>query len=83
MDNEITIALISLIGTLVGSGAGILIANKLSNYRIEQLEKKLDKYADNQDEIKERLVVVEQSAKSAHKRIDDISEQLNIHERRD
>lgn len=35
----------------VCSLAGILIANKLSNYRIEQLEKKLDKYADKQDEM--------------------------------
>ena len=33
----------SLIGTLVGSLAGILIANKLTNFRLEQLEKKIDK----------------------------------------
>lgn len=83
MSETIIIALFSLIGTVVGSGAGILVANKLTNYRIEQLEKKLDKYADSQDEIKERLVVVEQSAKSAHHRLDDVVQQLNIHERRD
>lgn len=83
MDNEVLIALLALVGTLVGSGSGILIANRLVNYRIEQLEKKIDKYADNQEEYKERLVVVEQSAKSAHHRIDDVVQQLNIHERRD
>ena len=83
MSNEVLIALLALIGTLVGSGSGILISNKLVNFRIEQLEKKIDKYADNQEEIRERLVVVEQSTKSAHHRIDDVVQQLNIHERRD
>ena len=81
-DPTVIVALISLVGTLVGSGAGILVSNKLSIYRIEQLEKKLDKYANNVDEMRERLVIVEQSAKSAHHRLDDITSQLNIHERR-
>lgn len=83
MSNEILIALLSLVGTIVGSGSGILISNKLVNYRIEQLEKKIDKYSDNQEELRERLVVVEQSTKSAHHRIDDVVQQLNIHERRE
>ena len=81
-DPTVIVALISLAGTLIGSGAGILVSNKLSTYRIEQLEKKLDKYANNVDEMRERLVVVEQSTKSAHHRLDDIVSQLNIHERR-
>jgi hypothetical protein len=46
------------------------------------LEKKVDKYATNMDEIKERLVIVEQSTKSAHHRLDDISTQLKITEKR-
>ena len=83
IDSTIIVALISLFGTLVGSVSGVLVSNKLSAYRIEQLEKKLDKYANNVDEMKERLVIVEQSAKSAHHRLDDIAQQLNIHERRD
>lgn len=78
----IIVAFISLLGTLVGSISGVLVSNKLSNYRIEQLEKKLDKYVSNVDEMKERLVVVEQSTKSAHHRLDDIVSQLNIHETR-
>ena len=82
MSDAVIIALLSLVGTVTGSFAGILVANKLSNYRIEQLEKKLDKYADNVDEIKERLVIVEQSAKSAHHRLDDIAQQLKITEHR-
>jgi len=82
MTENITIALLSLVGTIIGSFAGILVANKLVNYRIEQLEKKLDKYADNQDALKERLVKVEESSKSAHKRLDNLFEQLQITERK-
>lgn len=82
MSAEVIVSFISLVGTLAGSLAGILVSNKLSTYRIEQLEKKIDKYANNVDEIKERLVIVEQSTKSAHHRIDDVVAQLNIHETR-
>lgn len=78
----VIVALISLVGTLVGSISGVLVANKLTTYRIEQLETKLDKYANNVDEIKERLVVVEQSAKSAHHRLDDMVSQLNLKDSR-
>lgn len=78
----VIVALISLVGTLVGSISGVLVANKLTTYRIEQLESKLDKYANNVDEIKERLVVVEQSAKSAHHRLDDMVSQLNLKDSR-
>lgn len=81
-DPNVIIALFSLIGTIVGSGGGILISNKLVNYRLDQIEKKLDKNTDTQDELKIRLVKVEESSKSAHHRLDDIVDQLKIHERR-
>ena len=38
---KIIVALLSLIGTLAGSLLGVLASNKLTNYRIEQLEKKV------------------------------------------
>lgn len=41
MDSNI---LITLIGSSIGTFAGILASNKLTNYRIEQLEKKVDKH---------------------------------------
>ena len=82
MSSEMIVAILSCIGTVAGSITGILVSNRLSNYRIEQLEKKIDKYANNMDEIRERLVIVEQSAKSAHHRLDDMAQQLNIHEKR-
>lgn len=42
MNPEIIVALLSLLGTGVGSVCGIMAANRLTNYRIEQLEKKVD-----------------------------------------
>lgn len=66
MSNELMIAGISLIGTLIGSSTGILVANKLTNYRIEQLEKKVEKH----NNLCERMIIVEQSTKSAHHRLD-------------
>lgn len=52
---EIIVAAIALIGTAVGSLGGILAANRLTNYRIEQLEKKVDKH----NSVIERIAVVE------------------------
>ena len=44
MSESIVVALLSLIGTLGGSFCGIMAANKLTTYRIEQLEKKVEKH---------------------------------------
>ena len=38
----LAVAGMSLIGTLSGTFGGILVSNKLTNYRIEQLEKKVE-----------------------------------------
>lgn len=44
MSSEVLVAILALIGTCVGSLGGILAANKLVNYRLNQLEKKVDKH---------------------------------------
>lgn len=44
MIETVIVAVLSLIGTLIGTLGGILAANKLTNYRIEQLEKKVEKH---------------------------------------
>lgn len=86
MDSSIWVALISLAGSLAGTFAGIIVTNRLTTYRLEQLEKKVDKHnglvektyrletqAKSLEDIPERVAAVEQSVKSAHKRIDDIA----------
>ena len=44
MSEEIFVAVLSLAVTLAGSLCGILAANRMTVYRIEQLEKKVDKH---------------------------------------
>ena len=44
MSDVVIVASLSLAGTLIGSLAGILTANKLTNYRIQQLEEKVEKH---------------------------------------
>lgn len=38
---SLAVAAMSLVGTLAGTFGGILVSNRLTNYRIEQLEKKV------------------------------------------
>lgn len=42
MDGTFWVALLSLCGTLIGTLGGIFVSSKLTTYRIEQLEKKVD-----------------------------------------
>ena len=72
MSTELINILISVVGNALVSLMGIFAANKLSNYRIEQLEKKVEKH----NNLIERMAIVEESAKSAHKRIDEIEERV-------
>lgn len=44
METEIIVSLITLAGSALGTFAGIIASTKLTNYRIEQLEKKVDKH---------------------------------------
>lgn len=67
MSNEIMIALFSLTGTLVGSFGGILTANKLVNYRISQLEIKVDKH----NSVVERVALLEQASSLQYKDLKD------------
>jgi hypothetical protein len=55
MADTIIVAILSLIGTLIGTLGGILAANKLVVYRIEQLEKKVEKH----NHVVERMYALE------------------------
>lgn len=68
MEPEIVVALLSLVGTLGGSFLGALASNKLINYRIQQLEKKVEKH----NNLVERMVLVETEVKSAQHRLDSL-----------
>ena len=55
MNVEIIVAIIGLVGSAIGTLGGILIANRLTTYRLEQLEKKVDKH----NNLIERMYAVE------------------------
>lgn len=59
MTDTIAVAIISLFGTLMGTFGGILTSNKLTGYRIEQLEKKLDTYTDSHNDLISRVIKLE------------------------
>lgn len=42
MDSEVLIAVLSLAGTLVGTFTGLITGTKVVDYRIKQLEKKVE-----------------------------------------
>ena len=44
METEIIVALLGLIGTLAGSFLGVLAASKMTNYRLQQLEDRVNKH---------------------------------------
>ena len=44
MTPQLTVALLSFLGTCVGTLGGILAANRLTNYRIAQLERKVEQH---------------------------------------
>ncbi len=68
MKTEVIVALLSLVGTLIGTLGGILVSAKLSNYRIEQLEKKVDKH----NGFGEKIPVIQEQIKGINHRLDDL-----------
>lgn len=44
MSENVLISILSLFGTIGGSFGGILISSKLTNYRLQQLERKVDEH---------------------------------------
>ena len=44
MSEAVIVAMISLIGTLGGTFGGIMTSNRLTGYRLEQLEEKVNKH---------------------------------------
>lgn len=77
MPTEIMVALISLAGSGVGAFAGILASAKLTNYRLEQLEKKVDKHntvIERTFKLEEGQAVMQEQLKVANHRIADLEE---------
>lgn len=74
-DDTIAVALVSLVGTLIGTFGGIITASKLTNYRIEQLERKVDKH----NNFAEKIPLIQNDIKVANHRIDNLEELCKEH----
>lgn len=77
MSETVLVALISLIGTLGGTFGGIITSSKLSNYRIEQLEAKVEKHnhlVERIYKIEEKQEVEKEKFKVINNRLKDLEE---------
>ncbi|MFV0552914.1 MAG: hypothetical protein ACK5L6_13490 [Anaerorhabdus sp.] len=68
MNNEIIVAIITSLLALVGTAVGSFSGFKLTSYRVEQLEKKVDKH----NNFAERMPVVEEQIKVINHRLSDL-----------
>ena len=63
MSDTVVVALLSLAGTLIGSGLGVVASSRLTSYRLEQLEKRVQAH----NNLIERTFVLEgKMAKCEH-----------------
>ncbi len=73
--SDIAVSLLSLLGTMLGTFGGILTANKLTNYRIEQLELKVEKHnkvIDRVYKLEQASAVIDEEIKVINHRISDL-----------
>ena len=72
---SIIFACISMCGTLVGTYAGIRKANSLTNYRIQQLENKVNKHnslIERTYKIEQKLAVLDNRERVSEHRLEDL-----------
>ena len=75
---DIMVALIGLLGSAAGAFVGGVTSAKLTNYRIEQLEKKVDKHntvIERTYKLEETQAVIQEQIKVANHRIGDLEKE--------
>ena len=83
MNSEIWVALLSLLGTLLGSASGVLASARLTSYRIAQLEKKVEKHNNlisRTYELEKEYSVLDERIRVANHRIEDLEKEEVLHE---
>ena len=75
MSDTVLVAIIGLAGSGIGSLIGVIASSKLTQYRIEQLEKKVDKHnnlVERMYSLEERVALNEEKIKVENHRIEDL-----------
>ena len=75
MPTEILVALIGLSGSALGSLVGVIASSRLTAYRIEQLEKKVDKHnnlVERMFKVEEKTEILNEKISVANHRIEDL-----------
>lgn len=72
MSDMVLIAIVSFAGTALGTLGGIITSSKLTNYRIEQLEIKVDKH----NNFAARVPLLEQQIKDISHRLSALEEKF-------
>lgn len=78
MQAEIIIAGLSLLGTLAGTAGGIIVSGKLVNYRIEQLEKKVEQHNNlitRTFRLEQSVAVLDERVRTANHRITNLEKE--------
>lgn len=77
MSDGVIVALIGLVGSGIGAFGGVVISSKLTQYRLEQLEKKVEVHngvIDRVYKLEERTELQEEKIKVANHRIEDLED---------
>jgi len=79
VSSEILVAVIGLCGSCAGSLMGVLASASLTRYRLEQLEKKVDKHnnlVERTYHLEEGAALLEEKLKVANHRIEDLEHRV-------
>lgn len=72
MSKDIIISLITALPTLIVAIISVVQTNKLTIYKIEQLEKKVEKH----NNFMERVAILERDNKTVFNRVDELREDI-------
>lgn len=77
MSDAIIVAILSLVGTAIGSVVSVLTANRLTNYKIDELKKTVEKH----NSLIDRTYRLEESVTLVNEKLDSLDRRVETLER--
>ena len=78
MSETIVVAILSLVGTAIGSISAVFAANKLTNYKIDELKKTVERH----NSLIDRTYRLEERATLMDEKLDNLDHRVEVIERR-